>query len=353
MTMDHEPRIDDLVKLSFFAEIGKDIASAHTLRETLNAVMERIGQIFAPLNWSLMLKNPRTGKLRFEIVIGSGVELLQGKELPGDSGIAGWILTNGRSLIVPDVSVDSRFDTSMDELTGFRTKSIIGVPLKSNDKVFGVIELVNKLDGEAFSALELKILQTIADFTAIAVEKHYYLAALRKIAMVDGLTGVHNRRSYDAALEREKARTERTNTPFTVILVDVDRFKAINDEFGHAVGDEVLKRLARILEASVRKVDHVCRIGGDEFSIILPETDRQAADAVQDRIKRNLEADNASADPQICLSIGCGEFAGSEDDPTDEADRQMYRDKARRFEFNAEDLPLNVGELLSTDAPAL
>ena len=351
--MDRDPTIDDFVKLSFFADIGKDIASARTMRETLNAVMERIGQIFAPLNWSLMLRNPRTGKLRFEIVIGSGVELLQGKELPGDTGIAGWIVANGLSLIVPDVTVDSRFDTSMDELTGFRTKSIIGVPLKSNGKVFGVIELVNKLDGEAFSAVELKILQTIADFTAIAVEKHYYLAALRRIAMIDGLTGVHNRRSYDAALEREKARTERTKTPFCVVLVDVDRFKAINDEFGHAIGDEVLKRLARILEASVRKVDHVCRIGGDEFAIILPETDRKAAEAVQSRIRNNLEADNASTDPRISLSIGCGEFAGSEDDPTEEADRQMYREKARRFEFNAEDLPLNVGDLLTADDPAL
>ena len=174
--------IDDLVKLSFFADIGKSILEATTIEQTLRVVMERIGAIFAPLNWSLFLRDARTGALRFAVVTGSGADQLRGKSIPRGKGVAGWIAENGQSVIIEDVSRDARFDPSMDQITGFTTRSIIGVPLRTRKGVFGVIELVNKLDGRAFTPLELMVLTTIADFAAIAVEKAYYFRALRRIA---------------------------------------------------------------------------------------------------------------------------------------------------------------------------
>ncbi|MDY7029695.1 MAG: GAF domain-containing protein, partial [Spirochaetota bacterium] len=152
---DHD--MDNLVKLSFFSEIGKAITSANTVNQTMEAVMEQIGKIFAPTHWSLLLRDSKSGELKFTIVVGSGVEQLKGKVLPRGRGIAGWIAENGQSLIVEDVKKDTRFDPEIDRETSFTTNSIIGVPLKSRGTVFGVIELINKIDGTRFTALELSI----------------------------------------------------------------------------------------------------------------------------------------------------------------------------------------------------
>ncbi len=343
--------IDDLVRLSFFAEMGKAIVSARTLKELFRAIMEKIGEIFAPQNWSLLLRNPKTGALRFEIVIGSAAEDLKSIEIPGDLGIAGWIAMNGLPVIIEDVTKDHRFDGSVDERTGFKTNSIIGVPLISHDTVFGVIELVNKVDGEPFTPYELKILSSIADFAAIAIEKQYYLLALRRIATIDPLTGLQNRRSFDKTLERERQRCVRSGKGFCLLMMDIDRFKEINDRFGHAAGDETLRSLAGFLRSVVRKVDIVCRIGGDEFAVILPDTERKGAEEVVARIRSLVESDKGKEVLPFGISIGISENGGQSClDPIGEADEEMYRDKARRFEQTAEDLKQNIQDFYESES---
>ena len=115
--------------------------------------MEQIGVVFAPAYWSLLLRNASTGDLKFAVVIGSGVEKLKGQALRRGTGIAGWMAESGHDVIIEDVTKDDRFDSSMDQMTDFTTKSIIGIALKTRDKVFGVIELINKLDGSRFAPL--------------------------------------------------------------------------------------------------------------------------------------------------------------------------------------------------------
>src|SRR6056297_3628137 len=178
---------DDLVRLSFFTEIGKSITSAKDLDAIFQKIMKHIGNIFAPANWSLFLKDPKTGDLCFRIVVGGNVENLQGTFIPRGKGIVGWIAEKGQPLIVEDVSKDSRFDHTIDTKTNFETKSIIGVPLLSNERVFGVIELINKVNGDNFTPFDLNLLRTIADFAAIAIEKNYYLQSLKRIAHIDSL----------------------------------------------------------------------------------------------------------------------------------------------------------------------
>ena len=217
--------------------MGKAVASACSLRELLDRLMEQIGAIFAPRQWSVLMRNRRTGELTFRLVVGEGLDSLKGKKLARGEGVAGWIAEYGESVIIGDVLHDPRFDSRIDALTGFRTQSIIGVPLKSGGRVFGVIELINKLNGEAFTAYELKILQTLADFAAIAIEKIYYLRVFRRLATTDPLTGVYNRRSLDRFLAREIERSRRYGHPLSALWVDIDEFKRINDQFGHLAGD--------------------------------------------------------------------------------------------------------------------
>lgn len=343
--------VEDLVQLSFFIEMAKAISRAHTIEETLNQVMRRIGEIFSPLHWSLLLVNPETEDLIFTLVIGKNSEKLQGQVLPKGEGIAGWIATEAQSVIVEDVAEDTRFSKRVDSYTGFETQSIIGVPLVSGTKVFGVIELINKMNGKAFTPMELKILKTIADFAAIAIEKAYFNAALDKLASMDGLTGVYNRRAFEEILDREMRNRKRYECPLSLLMLDIDDFKQINDTYGHAVGDEVLKCLAKIMQETVRSVDSVCRFGGDEFIIVMPNTSNQQAETVKQRIQDRLEYEN-SLGKKVAFKVSIGSHTQSEGERStfmDMLDSDLYRQKARKEPRNIHDVGRHVGDMLQEE----
>jgi diguanylate cyclase (GGDEF)-like protein len=341
---------DDLVKLSYFSGIGKAITMASTLRETLDQVMQQIGAIFAPTYWSLLLKVPTTGDLRFTVVIGSGVEALRGRILPKGTGVAGWIAETGKEVIIEDVSRDSRFNSNMDQLTDFTTESIIGVPLTSKDRVFGVIELINKLDGTPFTAFDLTLLKTIADFAAIAIEKAYYVQALKRVASIDALSGLYNRRAFQRFLEREVERAKRTGANLAVMMIDVDEFKAINDTYGHAAGDEVLKEVAELLQQSLRKVDLICRYGGDEFIVIMPDVAREGAEHARDRILAGLKERNEEAGIRFEVSIGLHESNGTnEEEIIRFVDQDLYDNKTRGVERTIDRVDQHVDEFVTEE----
>jgi len=342
--------VDDLVKLAFFAGIATSITGTRSIRGALDAVMEHIGTIFAPRNWSLFLRNPRTGELAFTVVVGSAVEGLKGRILPAGTGIVGWIADHAQSVIIEDVAKDSRFDRGADLASGFRTKSIIGVPLVEDGKVIGVIELVNELDDRVFTALDLKILHTIADFAAIAIERAYYFRALRKISSIDHLTGIANRRAFERALAREKERAVRGDKGFAILLVDIDDFKGVNDRHGHETGDRVLKALAALLEASTRRMDTVARLGGDEFVVLLPEADRHRGEEVRSRILAAVARTGSDELPSIRVSIGL-EVATKDtiEAAVAGADRDMYLRKQLRTDREIEKIATNIGDFLTEE----
>ncbi len=348
MTTEKDAEINDLIRLSFLTEMGKEISSCRTVRETMNAVMSHVGKIFAPSYWSLLLRNPKTGDLKFEVVVGSGVENLKGMVVPKGQGIAGWIAENGEALIIEDVERDRRFYSEMDRINDFKTESIIGVPLKNGNKVFGVIELINKINGAPFTPLELQLLKTIADFAAIAIEKAYYLRALHRIATVDSLTGLNNRRSFLRAFQRESERSARNGRPFSVMMIDIDGFKKINDVHGHNKGDRILVQTADLLRNNLRAADLPCRYGGDEFVILLPDTPLKDAEQLKQRLLAQVEAFNTDSPISLSLSIGVHESdeESSLKDLLHMADLKMYREKGRKSEMNIDDMTENLGSVL-------
>lgn len=331
---DSEQDVNDLVKLSFFKEIGTSITSATSVKETLQVVMEQIGKIFAPTYWSLLLRNSKTGELRFSVVVGSGVEELEGQVLPRGKGIAGWIAENGQPVIVEDVNRDKRFNPEIDKQIDFTTKSIIGVPLKSRNRVFGVIELINKIDGSSFTPLELSLLQTVADFAAIAIEKNYYLKALKHVASIDSLTGLYNRRSFYRFLEKEIARAKRSGESFALMMIDIDQFKQINDSMGHSAGDQVLLKIAELLKKTTRVSDIVCRFGGDEFLLLLPDSGLTNARALRQRIQSALDTYNTDTEgPRISVSFGIHSSNGDNiESAIDFVDKKMYHEKQSKLD---------------------
>ena len=322
---------EDFIDLSFLVDVGKAIVSARSMKEILNRVMEKVGSIFAPLNWSLILLDPQANELVFKLVVGEAADKLRGKRIPADEGISGWIAETGQSVIVTDVLKDKRFSKRIDKMTGFSTQSIIGVPLKTENRVLGMIELVNKLNGQPFTALELKALTIIADFAAIALEKAFYIRAMRRISMTDHLTGVLNRRSLDRLLSLEVEKCKRYSNTLSALMIDINDFKQINDSYGHPVGDEVLKDCAEVIAENVRKVDQVARYGGDEFVVIMPSTDKQSAERVKDRILEDIRKRTNGDLPPYSVSIGVHSCDGTgECDLLEQSDKALYEQKIKK-----------------------
>jgi len=312
-------RLNEYSKLSLFANIGLDIARARDIDEALEQIMHKIGDIFTPLNWSLILKNNQTGELFFKLVVGKSAEKLKGQKIPKRKGIANWVVENEQAVLIEDVKNDPRHYDYFDKTTGFETKSIIGVPLKANNQVIGVIELVNRLETEVFTPTDLKILQTIADFAAITIEKASYMQRLENLARIDVLTGISNRRDFEENLKKEIERTKRIGNFLALLILDVDDFKKINDTHGHQEGDRVLKEVASALCKNVRKVDYVARYGGDEFVVLMPNTDTAGAQKTKERI--------LSAMPH---SVSIGVRASGPDDLSqllNTADQNLYKEK--------------------------
>ena len=208
-------------------------------------------------------------------------------------------------------------------------KSVIGVPLKTGEKSIGVIELVNKSNGKPFTALELRLLSTIADFAAIAIERQFSILALKKISRTDYLTGVMNRRSFDRVLTLEAERCKRHSMVLSLLIIDIDNFKRINDQYGHPAGDRTLRNCAEILISSVRRIDTVARYGGDEFAVLMPNTGRNEAEVVRNRILQAVAARNSDK-REIPLELTTGlHCAGPEGlgDIIGESDPDTYRNK--------------------------
>lgn len=274
---------------SFFIELGKPLSKAKTIKETFDVIMYQIGDIFQPENWSLLLNDSKTDEMIFTIVVGNNKGDLQGMRLPKGKGIVGHIVSTGESLIVDNVEHDRRFDVNVDKQTGFKTKSIIGVPLITGNKIFGVIELINKISGENFTAMDLKILSSIAEYAAIAIERSYYNQALQKIAWVDQLTGVNNRNGFERVVNVRMEELKRYKTPFSILMLDIADFKLICNKHGHSTGDDLLKKVGSILKKSVRKVDKVFRYEADEFIIILPNINAKNAKNAKQRFVKKFE----------------------------------------------------------------
>jgi len=339
----------DIDRLVAFSAMARDIAGSRTLDETVEQVMLHVGKIFGPVTWSLLLRNRGSGELNFVHVEGPGADRIRGLRLSKGQGVAGWVAENSEALLLPDVRTDPRFHPGVDEVSGFVTTSIIAVPLRSRDQVYGVIELINKLDESRFTQADLLVLQTIADLAGIAIERAYYLKAVERMALTDSLTGLANRRAFERVLDREIEKTRRNGSLFALLLIDIDHFKAINDTHGHSTGDVALRSIAQLLVATARKADLCARIGGDEFAVLLPETTESHASFFVRRLHLALDLYNQSAEHPLSLSIGSRMVdPANPADIVEQADLAMYADKSRTGTEKAAGIEHNLRDWFET-----
>jgi len=203
---------------------------------------------------------------------------------PRQKGLTYSVARGARTIIVPDIRGHPLYENAPDEWEG----SILGIPLKFGNTVVGVMSISRTITGE-FSASDLSFLNLLAEQAAVAISNARIHARVSREAKSDTLTGLPNRRALDQHLEEELHSAHRTGYSFATVMMDLDGFKAINDEYGHPVGDEVLQVLFNYLAQGLRSSDFLARYGGDELTLVLHQSDMSATKLVTDKILEKLK----------------------------------------------------------------
>jgi diguanylate cyclase (GGDEF)-like protein len=289
-----EERTRDLLrendKLMACLEVGKHLTSTLDLKEILGLIMTKVSQLIDAQNWSLLLRNPATGELTFEIAVGIHGSRIKGLCLAPGEGIAGYVAETGIPLFSAKVQEDPRFSPKIDSLTAFRTESIVCFPLKIHEKVLGVIEVINVKDLERFETQDYPILAILGDYAAIAIENAQYLDRIEQMGITDEYTGLRNARYLHQALDELIPKTLAAKDVFAVVFVDVDNFKQVVDKHGHLLGTQVLKEIGETISTCLTEEDILIKYGGDEYVIILPGRNKPAAVELIQRMIQVLRA---------------------------------------------------------------
>ena len=245
-------------------------------------------------------------------------------------GAAGWVMKAGQSRRIDDLTEAEDVPLGRDGTHGIR--SWLGVPLMMYGGTEGVIAVQSSRPG-VFGDEHQRLLESLGLQIAASLQN----AHLYELAMVDGLTGLFMRRYFDARIEEEIERSKRYGTPFSVVMMDVDDFKKLNDTHGHLIGDRVLRSIANTVKAQLRGVDTAARYGGEEIAVILPRSDMMAAYNVGERIRAAIAESRITTDgdpPQalsVTASLGIASFpeskAANAVDLLGRADRALYRAK--------------------------
>lgn len=251
--------------------------------------------------------------------------MAMGAMLSPGAGLAARALSSGRSIIENDVSEVEGY------VAGFlETRSEICVPLIFFGEKLGVLAL-DAARKDAFDAEDRQPLESVADICAAAIQNANNFDRMKQLAYVDGLTGIHNRRFFEMRIVEELERAGRFQGRMSAIMVDIDHFKKLNDEFGHLLGDEILRSVASILKQQLRKMDMVCRYGGDEFAILVPETTGENAMRVAEKLRRQIETHPFPGVPRpVTISCGvadCPTHGLTRDEVVAAADNALYTAK--------------------------
>jgi diguanylate cyclase (GGDEF)-like protein len=316
-------------ELTIFHDVAKALTSSLNLDSILQTIMEKMAEYFRPDTWSLLMVDEEKDELYFAIAVGAASDVLTKARLKVGEGLAGWVARHGQPLIVPDVKADPRFSSRLDELTQLKTQSVICVPLRSKHRVLGVIQLVNANVG--LTENEMFFLQALSDYAAIAIENARSVEKIQELTITDDCTGLFNARHLYKTLETEVYRSARFGYQFSVIFIDLDHFKQVNDTHGHLVGSRLLAEIGYLIKAQLRLIDFAFRYGGDEFVVLLPQTSKDQAVVVARRLQESLRAGTFCTEQGLNLSVrasmGLATFPHDAQTPHDiirQADEMMY-----------------------------
>jgi diguanylate cyclase (GGDEF)-like protein len=301
----------------------------------IELIMAKIQQLIPSEAWSMLMVDEEKQELAFELALGAKGKDVSAFRVKMGEGVAGWVAQTGKSAIVNDTAKDPRFSRRFDTKTQFETRSILCAPLISRGRTIGVVEIINRLGGR-FTNSDLEVLLTLVEPCAIAIENAILFQRTEQLTITDDLTKLFNSRYLNLYIGREIKRCKRHGIPLSVIFLDLDGFKGINDQYGHLAGSGTLAEVGTILALAVRESDILARYGGDEFVVVLPETPPSGALVIAERLRKAIEEHNfltsQGLSAHISASFGIASYPDHALTPEgliQKADQAMYRVKER------------------------
>jgi diguanylate cyclase (GGDEF)-like protein len=293
------------------------------LRHVARAVPSRIGTFAVPTD---------ADDLTIVATHGYPLELVERVRIAPGRGVIGSVYSSRTPLWVPDVS--QRPDLHV-RRPRYRTNSFVAVPVTAGADVLGVVCVTDRLDNLAFTKEDLLTLRTLTAPVSLALERERAKRradAFAQAAIIDPVSGLFNRRYFHERLEDELHRAQRQKTPVALMMIDIDDFKAVNDQFGHLAGDEVIRSVSDILRRSVRRFDLCARFGGEEFAIVMPGSGPEHSATVAERIRQRIEEfrleEPALVSLRVTVSIGLSvSYELSPRELIERADRALYAAK--------------------------
>jgi diguanylate cyclase (GGDEF)-like protein/putative nucleotidyltransferase with HDIG domain len=314
-------------------EIAQGMGRSMSLPETMTLVCSKLSAL-VPFSSCALFVRSADGHLRCRFATGLHAELLENATIQEGIGLSGWVARHGRPLVngLPRAEFTAAGIASAD----LQLESALVCPLMVEGQVVGTIEVLHA-DAESYTEDHLRVIDEISEHAAAVVHNALVFEQAQEQAFKDGLTGLANPRALQFQVARELGRARRAGSEFSLVLLDLDEFKAINDQHGHLVGDRALQEVARVLQTTTRPYDTCIRYGGDEFVVLLASCGRAEAEERRRKFQEAvatiaLAAGDGRAVP---LSVSAGASVFPEDGDTYErllarADRRMYRDKAQR-----------------------
>lgn len=277
---------------------------------------------------SLLVRDEQSEGLRAKASIGAHVNLVGAPDI--GAGVAKVVLDEGDPVLVEDIRRIGIGAAPADRR--YKTSSFISYPILIGDRRIGVMNFTDKAGGEVFNARDMEMLRAIAPQIAVAIDRTVLKSKageLEQLSVTDALTGLLNRRYLDKRLVEEIQRSKRHHFPMSLMMLDIDAFKAYNDTFGHQAGDRALKIVANVLQDILRGADVAARYGGEEFAILLPQTTSGEAAAIAERLRQRIEHTEFPK-RKITVSIGIASCSSDIETPSDiigAADHALYEAK--------------------------
>lgn len=323
--------------LEVLNELSRAMGSELNMNNLCNIILSKITEFIGADQGSLMLFNEATRELSIKAIKGLNKKIVEPIRIEVGQGIAGQVAATGEPLLVQNLETDQRI--SQEKRTRYKTKSFISIPLKIDSRTIGVLNLADKLNGKVFTEEDLLLSKSLTTHAIVAIERSNFFhktEELKKISITDPLTNLLNRRYFHGRIVEELERSKRHNASLSLIMIDIDNFKRFNDRFGHMIGDEALKSFAQCLRNSVRTIDVAGRYGGEEFTVILPQTSKEDAAIIAERICSEVKliqltvAGVPSKEIEFTASLGLATFpedAETLENLINNADVALYRAK--------------------------
>jgi diguanylate cyclase (GGDEF)-like protein len=310
--------------LRLFHDAARALTSSLDLPTILRSILEQMERFFHPESWSLLMVDEQKRDLYYALARGVSHEALQNIRIPLGTGMAGWVALHGEPLIATNDGSAARLSS------GEQQHSAICLPLRSRERTLGVLQVVH-LEPQTLTDDAITFLYIVCDYAAIAIENARAVERIQELTITDDCTHLFNARHLAAVLPAEIERARRFDQPLSILFVDLDHFKQVNDVHGHQAGSRVLAEAAEVISRTMRNVDIAFRYGGDEFVVVLPQTPGDAAAKAANRLlvamraRRFLSPEGLSL--RLSASLGVASYPGDADTAgalLERADQRMY-----------------------------